>query len=73
MPNNSYGTGHTPAGFLKPYGADFGAGVNTRLLTMATENGATTYYLWIDSSGRLRIKSSVPTTDTDGAVVGSQA
>ena len=30
-------------------------------------------YLWIDSSGRLRIKNSVPTSDTDGTVVGTQA
>lgn len=31
------------------------------------------YHLWIDAAGRLRIKSSRPTSDTDGAVVGSQA
>jgi len=30
------------------------------------------YYLWIDSSGRLRIKLNAPTTDTDGTVVGTQ-
>lgn len=30
------------------------------------------YYLWVDSSGRLRIKSSAPTSDTDGTVVGTQ-
>jgi hypothetical protein len=30
------------------------------------------YYLWVDSSGRLRIKSSTPTSDTDGEVVGAQ-
>jgi len=29
-------------------------------------------YLWIDSSGRLRIKSSAPSSDTDGTVVGTQ-
>jgi hypothetical protein len=30
------------------------------------------YYFWVDASGRLRIKSSAPTTDTDGTVVGTQ-
>lgn len=29
-------------------------------------------FLWVDSSGRLRIKSGVPTSDTDGTVVGTQ-
>jgi hypothetical protein len=32
-----------------------------------------TYSLWVDSSGRLRIKSTAPTSDTDGTVVGTQA
>ena len=31
------------------------------------------YHLWIDVSDRLRIKSSAPTSDTDGVVVGSQS
>lgn len=30
------------------------------------------YHLWIDSSGRLRVKNSAPATDTDGTVVGTQ-
>jgi hypothetical protein len=30
------------------------------------------YHLWIDSTGDLRIKSSAPTGDTDGTVVGTQ-
>lgn len=30
-------------------------------------------YLWIDTSGRLRIKSSAPTSATDGTVVGTQS
>lgn len=29
-------------------------------------------YLWVDSGGRLRIKSGIPSSDTDGTVVGSQ-
>lgn len=32
-----------------------------------------TYHLWIDSTGDLRIKSSAPASDTDGAVVGTQS
>lgn len=31
------------------------------------------YHLWVDSTGRLRIKNSAPTSDTDGTVVGTQA
>jgi hypothetical protein len=31
------------------------------------------YHLWVDSSGRLRIKATAPTSDTDGTVVGTQA
>jgi hypothetical protein len=30
------------------------------------------YHLWVDSSGRLRVKSGAPTSDTDGTVVGTQ-
>lgn len=31
------------------------------------------YRLWVDSSGRLRIKSGAPSGDTDGTVVGTQS
>lgn len=31
------------------------------------------YHLWVDSTGDLRIKSSAPTSDTDGTVVGTQS
>lgn len=31
------------------------------------------YHLWVDSTGDLRIKSTAPTSDTDGNVVGSQS
>lgn len=30
------------------------------------------YHLWVDATGDLRIKSSAPTSDTDGTVVGTQ-
>lgn len=31
-----------------------------------------TYRIWPDSSGRLRIKNGVPTSDTDGTIIGTQ-
>jgi hypothetical protein len=31
-----------------------------------------TYRFWVDSSGRLRIKNGIPTSETDGTVVGTQ-
>ena len=31
------------------------------------------HYLWVDSTGDLRISSSSPTSDTDGTVVGTQS
>lgn len=31
------------------------------------------YHLWIDTSGRLRIKSGAPTSATDGTIVGTQS
>lgn len=34
---------------------------------------AGTHALWVDSTGDLRIKSSAPSSDTDGVVVGSQS
>lgn len=30
------------------------------------------YHLWVDGSGKLRIKSTAPASDTDGVTVGSQ-
>jgi len=31
------------------------------------------YHLWVDATGDLRIKSSTPTSDTDGTIVGTQS
>ena len=31
------------------------------------------YHLWVDATGDLRIKSSAPGNDTDGAIVGTQS
>lgn len=30
------------------------------------------YYIWVDGSGDLRIKSGVPSSDTDGTIIGTQ-
>lgn len=49
---------------------------NARTLGSAwntTHFGIGLYHLWVDASGRLRIKSSAPTSDTDGTVVGAQS
>lgn len=31
------------------------------------------YHLWVDSIGKLRIKNTTPTSDTDGTIVGTQS
>lgn len=31
------------------------------------------YYLWVDSTGDLRIKNGAPSSDTDGTIVGTQS
>ena len=45
-------------------------------ITDGTWNGGNfrmgAYYLWVDGSGRLRIKSGAPASDTDGTIVGTQ-
>jgi hypothetical protein len=42
-------------------------------LKLRTEAGVV-YYLWVDSTGDLRISSTKPTTfDSDGTVVGTQS
>lgn len=53
-----------------------------RMSTLGLQTGSTwngphavlgVYHLWVDSSGRLRIKSGAPTGDTDGTIVGTQS
>jgi len=54
---------------LNPSGGEVGVG------TGAWNTGPAklgVYRLWVDGSGRLRIKSGVPASDTDGTVVGTQ-
>lgn len=39
-----------------------------------SDGSVTTYYLWVDSAGKLRISSAKPTTEvSDGTIVGSQS
>lgn len=47
----------------------WGTPIRSHLFTMRL--GA--YHLWVDATGDLRIKSSAPTSDTDGTVVGTQS
>ena len=30
------------------------------------------YRIWVDATGKLRLKDGIPTSDTDGTVVGTQ-
>ncbi|MDR3564423.1 MAG: hypothetical protein P4N59_23715 [Negativicutes bacterium] len=46
--------------------ADIGAAWNENHFTMGD------YHLWVDGSGRLRMKSGPPSGDTDGTIVGTQ-
>jgi len=46
-------------------------GVTNRNYLMPIRFGQ--HHVWVDSTGDLRIKSSAPTSDTDGTVVGSQS
>lgn len=55
---------------LNPSGGDVMAG-GSSWTTGHMRLGA--YHLWVDSSGRLRIKSSAPSSDTDGTIVGTQS
>ena len=43
------------------------AGTYNKPLTLGSNN------LWVDGSGKLRIKSGTPSSDTDGTVVGTQS
>jgi hypothetical protein len=44
----------------------YGGGWNSAHIVMGAN------HLWVDATGKLRIKSSAPTSDTDGVVVGTQ-
>jgi hypothetical protein len=55
--------------FLNPSGGEVMVGNGT--WNNATRMGG--YRLWVDGSGRLRIKNGAPASDTDGTVVGTQS
>lgn len=54
---------------------DFAAYWNTSIdrYNIRLGNGTTSYYLWVDDSGNLRINSGAPTTENAGTVVGTQS
>ena len=54
---------------LNPSGGDVGVGRGAWDTGHARMGN---YHLWVDASGRLRIKSSTPASDTDGTVVRTQ-
>jgi hypothetical protein len=67
-----YYTGSVVAGGVNGTVATTGTGwVNPTLLS-GSQTGVPAY-LWADSTGDLRIKTSAPTSDTDGTVVGTQS
>jgi len=51
-------------------GVYYGAGLTGRSYLNTIHFG--TYELWVDATGKLRIKGGIPTTDLDGTVVGTQ-
>lgn len=59
-------------------GSNPGTGVTNAqaVLTLDSVDGSgniTTNYLWVDRNGKLRIDTSVPLTDTQGTIVGTQS
>jgi hypothetical protein len=72
MPNNAYRSPQSgPLGF-KVFGADYNAAVTTQPLILVTEDGVTTYTLFIGTGGKLYVKAGVPASAVDGTVVGTQ-
>ncbi len=72
MPDNKY---HSPTpGPLgnRIFGSDYNASTNTRPFTLTSEDGSTTYTLFIGTGGKLYITAGTPSTTTDGTVVGTQ-
>lgn len=70
MPDNVYDQNGTQPGPLGPASIDDVAldGLHTagRLVLRGS-------YIWVDATGDLRIKSTAPSSDTDGTVVGTQS
>lgn len=73
MAANAYAT-PTPGPLgNKPFGADFDAGVTTRPLTLVTEDGATTYTIFVGTGADLYMKAGVPANAGDGTIIGTQS
>jgi hypothetical protein len=72
MPDNKYRTPQPGPLGLKTWGADYNAGVATQPFILTGEDGVTFYTLFIGTGGKLYVKAGVPTTATDGTVVGTQ-
>lgn len=69
---NPYGIVGYPSTFDIVANANLGSGI---ALSFAQDGTDTTRYtLWIDASGKVRVKSgALPTTDTAGVIVGTQS
>jgi hypothetical protein len=72
MPDNKYRSPQGGPLGLKVWGADYNAGVATQPLLLVTEDGLTTYTLFVGTGGKLYIKAGTPSSATDGTVVGTQ-
>jgi hypothetical protein len=46
--------------------------LNPEVVYFGATAAGTPYYRWVDSTNRLRVKTTAPTSDTDGTVVGTQ-
>lgn len=66
-----YYVGSVVAGGVNGTVATTGTGWANPTLLSGSQTGVPAY-LWADSTGDLRIKTSAPTSDTDGTVVGTQ-
>lgn len=68
MPDNTYRT---------PTPGPLGPSTDADVVVTGTYDGGHLIirgnHLWVDATGDLRIKSSAPTSDTDGTVVGTQS
>jgi hypothetical protein len=72
VPDNKYRSPSAgPLGY-KTFGADYNAGVATQPFILVSEDGLTTYTLFVGTAGKLYLKTGTPANATDGTVVGTQ-
>lgn len=73
MPDNKYHSPQPgPLGQRQMYGADYNAGIATQPLKLVSEDGLTTYTLYVGTGGKLMLKTGTPANAADGTVVGTQ-